>query len=210
MTADHVMLDLETWGRFPGCALRSIGAVRFDPEADSYADGFSANILISSCLNAGLKIEEGTEAWWSKQSPEAIMALLKDQIYLVKALENFTFFFKANNAKYLWSHGACFDVPILAAAYHAIGQEPPWNYYYVRDTRTLYDIVSFNPYTTQSRSPGTIAHKAFDDAINQARSVQKAWRFRPLPFSPAPAPAPVPEAAGEPKAPDGLTPAAPA
>lgn len=180
MNANHVMLDLETWGRFPGCALRSIGAVRFDPKADSYSNGFSANILISSCLNAGLKIEESTEAWWSKQSPEAVIALLKDQIHLAKALENFTFFFKANNAKYLWSHRACFDVPILAAAYHSLGLEPPWNYYWVRDTRTLYDIVNFDP-SIFEKFPGIISHKALDDAINQSRAVQAAWRLRGAP-----------------------------
>jgi len=27
----HVMFDLETWGTTPGSALRSIGAVEFDP-----------------------------------------------------------------------------------------------------------------------------------------------------------------------------------
>ena len=29
----HIMLDLETWGKRPGCDIRSIGAVVFDPVA---------------------------------------------------------------------------------------------------------------------------------------------------------------------------------
>lgn len=31
MSVTHVMLDLETWGKRPGCDIRSIGAVVFDP-----------------------------------------------------------------------------------------------------------------------------------------------------------------------------------
>lgn len=34
----HIMLDLETWGKRPGCDLRSIGAVVFDPIEGTIAD----------------------------------------------------------------------------------------------------------------------------------------------------------------------------
>lgn len=35
----NISLDLETWGTYPGCDLRSIGACVFDPVAGSIADG---------------------------------------------------------------------------------------------------------------------------------------------------------------------------
>lgn len=39
-----VMLDLETWGTRPGCDIRSIGAVVFDPVSDELAALAQADI----------------------------------------------------------------------------------------------------------------------------------------------------------------------
>ena len=53
-----VMLDLETWGTMPGSALRSIGAITFDPYGnDGFVEAsFYRNIDHVSCERAGLKV----------------------------------------------------------------------------------------------------------------------------------------------------------
>ena len=40
----HIMVDLETWGTAPGCDIRSIGAVVFDPVAGTLGATFYVNV----------------------------------------------------------------------------------------------------------------------------------------------------------------------
>jgi len=95
----HVMLDLETWGLKPGCDIRSVGAVVFDPIAGHVAipDGDNAELQFYIATNnpeitdehilaAGeynldtesgryckypLKRDAGTVKYWNDQSAEA-------------------------------------------------------------------------------------------------------------------------------------------
>ena len=48
MTAIHIMVDLETWGRTPGSDIRSIGATVFDP-----VSGF-VGMRCPSCINVAI------------------------------------------------------------------------------------------------------------------------------------------------------------
>jgi len=74
----------------------------------------------------------------------------------------------------LWSHGAAFDPPILAAAYAAVGLPVPWHYRAPRDTRTAFDmagITDHSAWLAQTPGPLGVSHHALDDAICQARAV---------------------------------------
>lgn len=164
----HVMLDLETWGTVPGCAIRSIGAVVFDPSTTMQAGAFYRNI---DDAYTGLVKEDRTVSWWEAQSQEAKAALDKDRVPLPMALVDFIEWWRVQGAQYVWSHGASFDVPVLAVAYSKCGIEPPWDFRKVRDTRTLFDIAGVMPATKFG-----VAHNALDDAIAQAIDVQRAFR----------------------------------
>ena len=65
----HVMVDLETLGTLPGCAIMSVGAVFFD------ASGLGAEFYMvarqDSCTKAGLTIDAETASWWAQQAPDA-------------------------------------------------------------------------------------------------------------------------------------------
>lgn len=172
----HCMLDLETWGTRPGCAIRSIGAIFFDPQSDAFGPEFYVNVSRASCEQAGLFVDPNTEAWWARQSLAARAALDADQRPLADALGMFTSFFHTNGAEYLWSHGANFDGPVLEACYVAEGtMQHPWSFWNSRCTRTLFDLAGVDTKASGIKRTG-VAHNALDDARFQAKCVQAAMR----------------------------------
>jgi hypothetical protein len=169
----HVMLDLETFGTKPGCALRSVGAVSFDLDGAIWPDSFYQNIDRSSCAEVGLKEEISTLEWWDKQSPEAQAALLVNPRLLRAVVDEFHAWFRAQGAEYVWSHGGNFDEPIWCAAAAACGFRVPWKFWNARCTRTAYHLANFDPRSIQR--VGTY-HNALDDAKYQTQCVQEAFR----------------------------------
>ena len=165
---DNAMIDTETLGTKPGAAILSIGAVMFGP----YGLGgtFYAPVLLESCISVGLTIDPATVTWWMRQSDEARAAAFReDAAPLWKVLGDFFDWYSANRATHPWCHGTTFDAPILEAAFKACGLAAPWQYWDVRDTRTLYDLAGVKV----DRAAGT-HHNALDDAINQARAAVQA------------------------------------
>ena len=186
---NHLMIDIETYGRTPGAAIASIGAVFFDPHEDNLNDLpddiplFYKNISLDSCLQIGLKTDAPTIEWWVKQGEEARQALeTPTPIPVTSALYDFKRFYwdqkeelGRRTSVYVWSHGATFDIPMIAVACNQIGwAEPPWVYYNCRDTRTLFDLAFKGG---KPKSPASdIKHYALGDAIAQAVQVQEAYR----------------------------------
>jgi hypothetical protein len=168
----NVMLDLETFGTRPGAALRSIGAVMFDPNSGEIGTEFYANISDASCREAGLHVDPETVKWWAKQNQRAQDALLIKQRTLTEVALEFEAWWRKNRAVFVWSHGANFDEPIWSAAMYAIGRKVPWKYWDARCTRTVYDVTGFDPRSV--RRAGTY-HNALDDARHQAVCVQRAY-----------------------------------
>jgi hypothetical protein len=129
-----------------------------------------------------------TVQWWSEQSDEAQAAFV-DPVDLREALDRFSnWLCDLIPALYvpshgltgirIWSHGAAFDPPILAAAYEAVGLPVPWHYRAPRDTRTLFDAAGIDDHSAwlnQHPGPMGVPHHALDDAICQARAVCAAW-----------------------------------
>src|ERR1700754_1449123 len=113
------MLDLETWGTRPGCAIRSIGACVFDPGGEGTGAEFYQNV--SDRGQVSLTTDPNTIAWWKRQSQEAQDALLIDQMPLSDALWSFASWWSTMRGERIWSHGANFDQPILEAAFVACG-----------------------------------------------------------------------------------------
>jgi len=167
-----VMLDLETWGTRPGCAVRSIGAVMFDPEGEKIGPGFYKNIYDKSCLEAGLHTDPRTVKWWAEQSQEAKDALTATPLTLTEVAIKFDAWWKKHGAKIVWSQGGNFDEPVWTAAMYAIGRSPPWRYYDTRCTRTIYSAASLDTRTV--KRDGT-HHNALEDAKYQAICIQRSF-----------------------------------
>lgn len=168
-----VMVDLETLGSVPGCAILSIGAVGFGPGVVG-SERFEAVIRRASCAQMGLHEDPETLDWWEHQTPEA-RRVLNDadgqdtSEPLADALVRFSFWLRqfGSNVR-VWGNGADFDNAILAAAYRAIGTKPYWRFWNGRCYRTLKGL---HPAIKLDRA-GT-HHRAIDDALSQAEHASR-------------------------------------
>lgn len=171
-----LMLDLETWGLRPGCAIRSIGAVMFDPRSDAIGEKFYVNVEDQSCLILGLTQLQSTRDWWNgpKVTQKARDAFLVNPLPIAGAIGKFSAFFREQGAQRVWSQGANYDEPIMQAVYDLLGTKAPWKFWDSRCTRTAYGLAGLN-FNAVSRA-GT-AHDALDDAMHQVKCVQRAFRM---------------------------------
>jgi hypothetical protein len=170
----NVMLDLETWGTRPGCAIRSIGAIAFDFAVENGRPiEFYCNIDALSCKEAGLVLEKGTVDWWNQQSKTAIDAWSVNQKPLLIVVREFKAWWASVSGEKVWSQGANFDSVLWEFACRAVGLEAPWRFFNVRDTRTLYDAAGLDSRTLANAG---IAHHALDDCRHQIMLCRMAWR----------------------------------
>ena len=169
---NNVMVDVETYGTAPGCVIRSIGAVVFDPIAGGMGDEFYFNIDEATCTGVGLIKDEDSVKWWAAQSPKAQEIFCSDPFPLKDVLQAFVKWFQKSQGIFVWSQGANFDEPIIQAALRACDIKAPWKFYDVRDTRTAYEMARFNVFNIRRTG---VHHNALDDARHQARCVQLAY-----------------------------------
>jgi hypothetical protein len=167
--AKHLMIDMETMAVSPNAVVLSLGAVHFNPYSGGYGDKIYFKIDLDDQDKLGREIDPKTLEWWSRQDP-AIMeeAFSEDgRIPLVDAMDQFQKFSWGCDA--FWSHGATFDLVIIENIFRQLGKPLPWNYWQLRDTRTLFDL-GFDPDMPQGSK-----HDALQDAIRQAVGVQNIY-----------------------------------
>lgn len=161
----HVMIDLETMGTCPGCAIIAIGAVAFDPRNGDMDDGYYTAIPLLGQELLGLHIDADTKAWWDRQSEQARKVLTDPgAIALPAALGGLNAYLQQHDNPKVWGNGADFDNPILAAAYRAVDMKQGWKPYNGRCYRTVKNLA---PHIKLDKRQGT-HHHALDDAKSQA------------------------------------------
>ena len=160
------MVDLETLATTPNAAILTIGAVTFDPNSTRIYDEFYRRIEMESLDALDTYIDDGTLEWWSKQDQAA-----QDEAFdpegrepIQSVLEDFYKFCMGSTR--FWSHGAAFDIVILEYYFRKINKPFPWNFWDVRDTRTIFDL-GLDPEMPQANK-----HNALEDAKRQAIGVQ--------------------------------------
>ena len=165
-----IMLDIETLATSPDAVVLTFGAIKFDPFNPSIqmSDGIYFRINVDEQIDLGRRVDEGTVAWWGTQSAEVREEALGETDRV--SLEDFT---KALNkfvvgATRIWAQGPVFDIVILENLYRQIGKPAPWQYYAIRDSRTLLKALG------DDRKGGALLHNALADAVSQAEAVQSA------------------------------------
>lgn len=167
----HIMTDIETLGTRPGSVVISAAFVRCSDEAN-----FVMNLAVPEQIALGLEIDPQTHEWWGKQeaanpgiwarvteNPQALNVALS---YFAKWIE-----WAAGGQDWqIWCHGATFDCPLLDEVYRRAGIASPWQYWQVRDTRTLYDLAGINP------KDYAVPHVALNDALGQSRALMASMR----------------------------------
>lgn len=165
-----LMVDLETLAVSPNSVILSLGAVHFDPYGQGITDSIYMKIDLDEQDKLGREVDPGTLDWWSKQDP-AIMEeafSLENRISLTEAMQRFHKFAWGCNT--FWSHGSIFDIAILENVFVQLKKPVPWNFWQIRDTRTIFDL-GIDP-----EMPQNSKHDALQDAIRQAMGVQNVYK----------------------------------
>lgn len=168
--AKHLMLDMETLAVSPNAVILSLGAVHFDPNNDTTDDELYFKIDLDDQDKLAREIDPNTLDWWAKQDPDIMEEAFSptDRIPLIEAMDRFHKF--AWGCEAFWSHGATFDLVIIENIYRQLNKPLPWNYWQLRDTRTLFDL-GWDPEMPKGRK-----HDALQDAIRQSIGVQNIFR----------------------------------
>lgn len=168
------MIDMETLDVLPTATILTIGAVKFDPFGDDVSEPsmekFYVKVDLDSCDRLGCTVSQSTLEWWGNQSKAAQDEAFdpNGRIDIIEAMNQLYKF--CWGAKRVWSHGAGFDVIICENLFRKIGKAVPWQFWEVRDTRTLFDL-GINP-----NRPPVLKHHALEDAWNQAVGVQNVFK----------------------------------
>lgn len=174
--AMHLMLDLETWSTKNHALVISVGACFFDPQDEIIGAKFYAAIDPEQAP-PGAHIDPGTILWWmSPERTEARLAWLQEAKVsahdAMSGLAEWVNSIAAETPVNLWGNGATFDNVILHMHYQMLGLDPFW-----RDgfgDRCYRTLKSLAPGLKIERSG--VYHNALDDAVDQARHMQRIVR----------------------------------
>lgn len=160
----NIMLDLETLGTNPGCAILSIGAVLFS--GGRLHNEFYIRISLKNAQDYGLTIDADTLQWWTQQPHDVFAEAMAGEYSLDAALFKFRQWLENLHLPpnwTIWSNGASFDAPVLEAAFRKLRMQPPWTHPQERCYRTLRALDPVEP-----KIEPTIKHHALEDAKAQA------------------------------------------
>lgn len=165
----HVMVDIETLGITPDACILTIAAQQFNPfEKRSYSElrSFYSRVSIESQPNRN--VEEHTVEWWAKQSDKAKEEafLNEDRDSLPDALSQLSPLIWQSN--FMWVNDPTFEINILENAYQSCAMQIPWEFYLVRDARTVYSL-----HPDLNKSPAT--HHALEDCRRQIEMLQQTF-----------------------------------
>lgn len=164
-----LMIDIETLSIKPNAVILTLGAVTFDP-FDPEERFFSESYFrfdIDEQLDLGRDINEDTILWWGKQSDESRLEALTEDDRVKFDTYAPAITKMVVNAKRIWAQGPTFDICLLENLYRQKDTPIPWQYYNVRDSRTLLQALG------DSRNAGAKAHNALEDCKEQIRAIKR-------------------------------------
>ena len=168
----HAMIDLETLSTNPDAVILTVGGVKFDArtQMNPYNEMYF-RVDVDSQTKIGRNVMQETMDWWATQPKEVSEEALGDgkRLSLQDAIKQLNKF--AVGVDIFWCQGPLFDYAILQNLYAQLGQPVPWNYWQIRDSRTLFSLV---PKDHNEKRTGL--HNALQDCIFQAKKVQKVYR----------------------------------
>ena len=167
-----VMLDLETLSTRPEATILTFGACKFSPyNQEEITQGIYFRINVDEQIAIGSHIDDETIAWWGRQADDVREEALGDDNRI--SLEQFTqelnrFLVGVDN---IWAQGPVFDIVILENLYRRLGKPCPWQFWQIRDSRTLLSTLG-DP--REKNKAGL--HNALEDAVSQAQAVQFVFK----------------------------------
>lgn len=166
MCMSHIMVDLESLSTAPNATILTIAAQPFDPFGRGHHEtNYYWRLDLES--QEGRHINDSTIDWWSTQPEAAAEAFNpENRVPLKRALDELRPLLW--NATAIWSQGS-FDFVIIENAYASFGESAPWQFWKVRDSRTVISLYPDCP------KPIT-AHHALVDCQVQIDRLQQTLR----------------------------------
>lgn len=167
-----IMLDIETLGTRPECVILTLGAVKFNPfTLDEPGPGLYLRLDADEQIALGREVQEDTLQWWMTQAEDVREEALGEGSDRVKLDDMYKqlnrFLVGANN---IWCQGPAFDMVILENLYRQMGWPTPWQFWQIRDSRTLFGVHG------DPRVKGKAGlHNALEDCVSQATAVQQVY-----------------------------------
>jgi exodeoxyribonuclease VIII len=171
----HVMIDVETLGTGEAAVVASVAAVAFNASSVLEDGGFYSTLNWQEQLDSGGTVTEGTIRFWLKQ-PDAARNALTNGVgaHVTEALSALRAWFVKSGMSgkdfCVWAKGPQFDLALVRSLCRRFGVECPWTYWQERDVRTA--LMLSCAYEV-GRPQGSDEHHAFDDAVFQAKQVQR-------------------------------------
>ena len=168
----HAMIDLETLATDPHATILTIGGVKFNPETSEEPHSeFYFKLDVDEQVKLCRTQDPGTIDWWSKQDPRIMEEAFgeEDRVGLKHFLSHMTKWMVGVDV--LWGHGYGFDVTIVETLYRQMDTPIPWNFWQVKDGRTLIGLLPSDPRKTMQ----TDLHNALADSYYQAKAIQVAY-----------------------------------
>ena len=162
------MIDLEGLGTGPDTTILTIAAQAFDPFGHGYFEQqYYARVDLES--QPDRSIQQGTIDWWATQPAAAKDEAFGEEgrIPLDQALDELGRLIWTS--KRVWAQGPTYDMNILEHAYKSYGKPIPWQFYAVRDSRTVFSLWPGLP------KPPT-SHHALEDCRRQIDLLQTTLR----------------------------------
>ena len=166
------MLDTETLSTRPEATILTFGACKFSPyNQEEITQGIYFRINVDEQIAIGSHIDDETIAWWGRQADDVREEALGDDNRI--SLEQFTqelnrFIVGVDN---IWAQGPVFDIVILENLYRRLGKPCPWQFWQIRDSRTLLSTLG------DPREKNKVGlHNALEDAVSQAQAVQFVFK----------------------------------
>lgn len=166
------MLDLETLSTRPDATILTFGACKFDPYSQTDIDkGIYFRINVDEQTALGRHIDDNTIEWWSRQAEDVREEALGDgdRISLEQFTQELNRFIVG--ADCIWAQGPVFDIVILEHLYRQLGKPCPWQFWQIRDSRTL--LSSLGDPREKNK---TGLHNALEDCVSQAQAIQYVFK----------------------------------
>ena len=154
-----IMIDIETVGTGPNACILTIAAQTFDPLSVGYQkQDYYARVDVDS--QPDREVDDSTVEWWATQPEEG-------RIPLKQALEELSKL--CFHCKLTWANGTTFDMVILENAMKQLKLPIPWQFWNVRDARTVYSLYPDLPKPRAS-------HHALEDCRRQIDLLQQTLK----------------------------------
>ena len=166
------MIDIETVGTGPTACILTIAAQTFNPleRNEDFESMRSFYARVDPDSQPDRHIEQSTIDWWATQPAIAQEEAFSPEgrVSLQEALEGLGRLIW--HSKRVWANGPTFDMNILEHAFKSYNMALPWQYYNVRDARTIYSL-----WPDLSKYPAS--HHALEDCRRQILLLHDTLEF---------------------------------